>query len=242
MFHKAQQVAGMAAQLLTSPVVQNNPDLQIPNNFTLNSISDFNSNAKDTVKDTIATAIQSNNMDSVKKNMRQTSNTASPAITEGIVPGMVPRQLPTPVKLASNAPGAVMRAVLEDILSRSDAPHAALRKTAGISSMLRGASRGFGRFADAAGDIFRRINAEAGRAASVAQRRAQQARAYIGMHKNQVAGLGGLGGVGAGAAFLTPEIAETLSQTARSGYVYGRRAMRLDDAMSAANGTDREGR
>lgn len=53
---------------------------------------------------------------------------------------------------------------------------------------------------------------------------------------------GGLGGVGAGAAFLTPEIAETLSQTARSGYVYGRRAMRLDDAVSAANGTDREGR
>ena len=35
---------------------------------------------------------------------------------------------------------------------------------------------------------------------------------------------------------LTPELAETLSQAARSGYVYGRRALRLDNAVNEANG------
>lgn len=149
------------------------------------------------------------------------------------------------VKTAS---GAVMRSVLEDILS----------KTASREVLAGWAAGNFGTFANTAGtgfkdtfrDTFRntfrnaagRVNAGAARAAEAAQERAKRAKEFLDRHKRGVAGLGGLGGVGAGAAFLTPEIAETLSQTARSGYVYGRRAMRLDDAVSAANGTDREGR
>ena len=161
----------------------------------------------------------------------------------------VPPQVTPPtghgVKTAS---GAVMRSVLEDILS----------KTASREVLAGWAAGNFGTFANTAGTGFRntfkdtfrntvrnaagRVNASAARAAEAAQERAKRAKAFLDRHKRGVAGLGGLGGVGAGAAFLTPEIAETLSQTARSGYVYGRRAMRLDDAVSAANGTDREGR
>lgn len=239
MFHRARQVAGMTAQLLSSPVVQDGPGLQIPNNFTINSISDYNMNSKRTVKDGFSNATQNNNINTNGKDMPQTFSTPSSAATTSTVPGTAPRRLPAPVKLASSMPGAVFRSVLEDILSRSDAPYASLCKTAGISAMFGRVSNGLGRFAEATGDTFRRINAEASRAASAAQRRTQQARAYIGRHKKQVAGLSGLG---AGAAFLTPEIAETLSQMARSGYVYGRRASRLDEAMDAANVTDREGR
>lgn len=141
-----------------------------------------------------------------------------------------------------------MRSVLEDILS----------KTASREVLAGWAAGNFGTFANTAGTGFRdtfkdtfrntfrnaagRVNAGAARAAEAAQERAKRAKEFLDRHKRGVAGLGGLGGVGAGAAFLTPEIAETLSQTARSGYVYGRRAMRLDDAVSAASGTDREGR
>lgn len=159
-----------------------------------------------------------------------------------------PQATPSTGHGVKTASGAVMRSVLEDILS----------KTASREVLAGWAAGNFGTFANTAGtgfkdtfkDTFRntfrntagRVNAGAARAAEAAQERAKRAKEFLDRHKRGVAGLGGLGGVGAGAAFLTPEIAETLSQTARSGYVYGRRAMRLDDAVSAANGTDREGR
>lgn len=163
-----------------------------------------------------------------------------------------PQATPSTGHGVKTASGAVMRSVLEDILS----------KTASREVLAGWAAGNFGTFANTAGtgfkdtfrntfkDTFRntfrnaagRVNAGAALAAEAAQERAKRAKEFLDRHKRGVAGLGGLGGVGAGAAFLTPEIAETLSQTARSGYVYGRRAMRLDDAVSAASGTDREGR
>lgn len=231
MFRRARRLAGTAAQIFTSPSVA--PETPV------NSDSNFTSTLNQTASTAIQTATQSNSATINGNDMSKTNILQTP----------VPPQVTPPtghgVKTVS---GAVMRSVLEDILS----------KTASREVLAGWAAGNFGTFANTAGTGFRntfkdtfrntfrnaagRVNASAARAAEAAQERAKRAKEFLDRHKRGVAGLGGLGGVGAGAAFLTPEIAETLSQTARSGYVYGRRAMRLDDAVSAANGTDREGR
>lgn len=231
MFRRARRLAGTAAQIFTSPSVA--PETPV------NSDSNFTSTLNQTASTAIQTATQSNSATINGNDMSKTNILQTP----------VPPQVTPPtghgVKTAS---GAVMRSVLEDILS----------KTASREVLAGWAAGNFGTFANTAGTGFRntfkdtfrntfrnaagRVNASAARAAEAAQERAKRAKEFLDRHKRGVAGLGGLGGVGAGAAFLTPEIAEALSQTARSGYVYGRRAMRLDDAVSAANGTDREGR
>lgn len=231
MFRRARRLAGTAAQIFTSPSVA--PETPV------NSDSNFTSTLNQTASTAIQTATQSNSATINGNDMSKTNILQTP----------VPPQVTPPtghgVKTAS---GAVMRSVLEDILS----------KTASREVLAGWAAGNFGTFANTAGTGFRntfkdtfrntfrnaagRVNASAARAAEAAQERAKRAKEFLDRHKRGVAGLGGLGGVGAGAAFLTPEIAETLSQTARSGYVYGRRAMRLDDAVSAASGTDREGR
>lgn len=125
-----------------------------------------------------------------------------------------------------------LRTALEDVLS----------KTADRKALLDWASKGWRRFSSGAGDIFGRVNAGAARAASVAQKHTASATDYLGRHKRRVAGIGGLGGAGISMLSITPEMAETLSGLARSGYSYGRRALRLDDAISAANGETREDR
>lgn len=123
-----------------------------------------------------------------------------------------------------------LRTALEDVLS----------KTADRKALLDWASKGWRRFSSGAGDIFGRVNAGAARAASAARKHTASATDYLGRHKRRIAGIGGLGG--AGMMLVTPEMAETISSLARSGYVYGRRALRLDDAVSAANGEKREDR
>lgn len=231
MFRRARRLAGTAAQIFTSPSVA--PETPV------NSDSNFTSTLNQTVSTAIQTATQSNSATINGNDMSKTNIHQTP------VP---PQATPSTGHGVKTASGAVMRSVLEDILS----------KTASREVLAGWAAGNFGTFANTAGtgfkdtfrdtfkDTFRntagRVNASAARAAEAAQERAKRAKEFLDRHKRGVAGLGGLGGVGAGAAFLTPEIAETLSQTARSGYVYGRRAMRLDDAVSAANGTDREGR
>lgn len=223
MFRRARRLAGTAAQIFASPSVT--PETPV------NSDSNFTSTLNQTASTAIQTATQSNSATINGNDMSKTNILQTP------VP---PQATPSTGHGVKTASGAVMRSVLEDILS----------KTASREVLAGWAAGNFGTFANTAGtgfkDTFRntagRVNAGAARAAEAAQERAKRAKEFLDRHKRGVAGLGGLGGVGAGAAFLTPEIAETLSQTARSGYVYGRRAMRLDDAMSAANGTDREGR
>lgn len=231
MFRRARRLAGTAAQIFASPSVT--PETPV------NSDSNFTSTLNQTASTAIQTATQSNSATINDNDMSKTNILQTP------VP---PQATPSTGHGVKTASGAVMRSVLEDILS----------KTASREVLAGWAAGNFGTFANTAGtgfkdtfkDTFRntfrntagRVNAGAARAAEAAQERAKRAKEFLDRHKRGVAGLGGLGGVGAGAAFLTPEIAETLSQTARSGYVYGRRAMRLDDAVSAANGTDREGR
>lgn len=223
MFRRARRLAGTAAQIFASPSVT--PETPV------NSDSNFTSTLNQAVSTAIQTATQSNSATINGNDMSKTNILQTP------VP---PQATPSTGHGVKTASGAVMRSVLEDILS----------KTASREVLAGWAAGNFGTFANTAGtgfkDTFRnaagRVNAGAARAAEAAQERAKRAKEFLDRHKRGVAGLGGLGGVGAGAAFLTPEIAETLSQTARSGYVYGRRAMRLDDAVSAANGTDREGR
>lgn len=223
MFRRARRLAGTAAQIFASPSVT--PETPV------NSDSNFTSTLNQTTSTAIRTATQSNSATINGNDMSKTNILQTP------VP---PQATPSTGHGVKTASGAVMRSVLEDILS----------KTASREVLAGWAAGNFGTFANTAGtgfkDTFRntagRVNAGAARAAEAAQERAKRAKEFLDRHKRGVAGLGGLGGVGAGAAFLTPEIAETLSQTARSGYVYGRRAMRLDDAVSAANGTDREGR
>lgn len=223
MFRRARRLAGTAAQIFASPSVT----LETP----VNSDSNFTSTLNQTASTAIRTATQSNSATINGNDMSKTNILQTP------VP---PQATPSTGHGVKTASGAVMCSVLEDILS----------KTASREVLAGWAAGNFGTFANTAGtgfkDTFRntagRVNAGAARAAEAAQERAKRAKEFLDRHKRGVAGLGGLGGVGAGAAFLTPEIAETLSQTARSGYVYGRRAMRLDDAVSAANGTDREGR
>ena len=227
MFRRARRLAGTAAQIFASPSVTPEPPVNSDRNFTLT--------LNQTASTAIQTATQSNSATINGNYMSKTNILQTP------VP---PQATPSTGHGVKTASGAVMRSVLEDILS----------KTASREVLAGWAAGNFGTFANTAGtgfkDTFRntfrnaagRVNAGAARAAEAAQERAKRAKEFLGRHKRGVAGLGGLGGVGAGAAFLTPEIAETLSQTARSGYVYGRRAMRLDDAVSAANGTDREGR
>ena len=223
MFRRARRLAGTAAQIFASPSVT--PETPV------NSDSNFTSTLNQTASTAIRTATQSNSATINGNDMSKTNIIQTP------VP---PQATPSTGHGVKTASGAVMRSVLEDILS----------KTASREVLAGWAAGNFGTFANTAGtgfkDTFRntagRVNTGAARAAEAAQERAKRAKEFLGRHKRGVAGLGGLGGVGAGAAFLTPEIAETLSQTARSGYVYGRRAMRLDDAVSAANGTDREGR
>lgn len=223
MFRRARRLAGTAAQIFASPSVT--PETPV------NSDSNFTSTLNQTASTAIQTATQSNSATINGNDMSKTNILQTP------VP---PQATPSTGHGVKTASGAVMRSVLEDILS----------KTASREVLAGWAAGNFGTFANTAGtgfkDTFRntagRVNAGAARAAEAAQERAKRAKEFLDRHKRGVAGLGGLGGVGAGAAFLTPEIAETLSQTARSGYVYGRRAMRLDDAVSAANGTDREGR
>lgn len=231
MFRRARRLAGTAAQIFTSPSVA--PETPV------NSDSNFTSTLNQTVSTAIQTATQSNSATINGNDMSKTNIHQTP------VP---PQATPSTGHGVKTASGAVMRSVLEDILS----------KTASREVLAGWAAGNFGTFANTAGtgfkdtfrntfkDTFRntagRVNAGAARAAEAAQERAKRAKEFLDRHKRGVAGLGGLGGVGAGAAFLTPEIAETLSQMARSGYVYGRRAMRLDDAVSAASGTDREGR
>lgn len=223
MFRRARRLAGTAAQIFASPSVT--PETPV------NSDSNFTSTLNQTASTAIRTANQSNSATINGNDMSKTNILQTP------VP---PQATPSTGHGVKTASGAVMRSVLEDILS----------KTASREVLAGWAAGNFGTFANTAGtgfkDTFRstagRVNAGAARAAEAAQERAKRAKEFLGRHKRGVAGLGGIGGVGAGAAFLTPEIAETLSQTARSGYVYGRRAMRLDDAVSAANGTDREGR
>lgn len=223
MFRRARRLAGTAAQIFASPSVTPETPVNSDSNFT----STLNQNASTA----ILTATQSNSATINGNDMSKTNILQTP------VP---PQATPSTGHGVKTASGAVMRSVLEDILS----------KTASREVLAGWAAGNFGTFANTAGtgfkDTFRntagRVNAGAARAAEAAQERAKRAKEFLGRHKRGVAGLGGIGGVGAGAAFLTPEIAETLSQTARSGYVYGRRAMRLDDAVSAANGTDREGR
>lgn len=223
MFRRARRLAGTAAQIFASPSVT--PETPV------NSDSNFTSTLNQTASTAIRTATQSNSATINGNDMSKTNILQTP------VP---PQATPSTGHGVKTASGAVMCSVLEDILS----------KTASREVLAGWAAGNFGTFANTAGtgfkDTFRntagRVNAGAARAAEAAQERAKRAKEFLDRHKRGVAGLGGLGGVGAGAAFLTPEIAETLSQTARSGYVYGRRAMRLDDAVSAANGTDREGR
>lgn len=223
MFRRARRLAGTAAQIFASPSVT--PETPV------NSDSNFTSTLNQTASTAILTATQSNSATINGNDMSKTNIFQTP------VP---PQATPSTGHGVKTASGAVMHSVLEDILS----------KTASREVLAGWAAGNFGTFANTAGtgfkDTFRntagRVNAGAARAAEAAQERAKRAKEFLDRHKRGVAGLGGLGGVGAGAAFLTPEIAETLSQTARSGYVYGRRAMRLDDAVSAANGTDREGR
>lgn len=223
MFRRARRLAGTAAQIFASPSVT--PETPV------NSDSNFTSTLNQTASTAIRTATQSNSATINGNDMSKTNILQTP------VP---PQATPSTGHGVKTASGAVMRSVLEDILS----------KTASREVLAGWAAGNFGTFANTAGtgfkDTFRntagRVNAGAARAAEAAQERAKRAKEFLDRHKRGVAGLGGLGGVGAGAAFLTPEIAETLSQMARSGYVYGRRAMRLDDAVSAANGTDREGR
>ena len=223
MFRRARRLAGTAAQIFASPSVTSETPVNSDRNFT--------STLNQTASTAIRTATQSNSETINGNDMSKTNILQTP------VP---PQATPSTGHGVKTASGAVMRSVLEDILS----------KTASREVLAGWAAGNFGTFANTAGtgfkDTFRntagRVNAGAARAAEAAQERAKRAKEFLGRHKRGVAGLGGLGGVGAGAAFLTPEIAETLSQTARSGYVYGRRAMRLDDAVSAANGTDREGR
>lgn len=231
MFRRARRLAGTAAQIFASPSVT--PETPV------NSDSNFTSTLNQTASTAIQTAIQSNSATINDNDMSKTNILQTP------VP---PQATPSTGHGVKTASGAVMRSVLEDILS----------KTASREVLAGWAAGNFGTFANTAGTGFRntfkdtfrntfrnaagRVNAGAARAAEAAQERAKRAKEFLDRHKRGVAGLGGLGGVGAGAAFLTPEIAETLSQTARSGYVYGRRAMRLDDAVSAASGTDREGR
>lgn len=217
MFRRARRLAGTAAQIFASPSVTPETPVNSDSNFT----STLNQNASTAIR----TATQSNSETINGNDMSKTNILQTP------VP---PQATPSTGHGVKTASGAVMRSVLEDILS----------KTASHEVLAGWAAGNFGTFANTAGtgfkDTFRNT---AGRVnAGAAQERAKRAKEFLGRHKRGVAGLGGLGGVGAGAAFLTPEIAETLSQTARSGYVYGRRAMRLDDAVSAANGTDREGR
>ena len=231
MFRRARRLAGTAAQIFASPSVTPEPPVNSDSNFTLT--------LNQTASTAIQTATQSNSATINGNDMSKTNILQTP------VP---PQATPSTGHGVKTASGAVMHSVLEDILS----------KTASREVLAGWAAGNFGTFANTAGtgfkdtfrntfkDTFRnaagRVNAGAARAAEAAQERAKRAKEFLDRHKRGVAGLGGLGGVGAGAAFLTPEIAETLSQTARSGYVYGRRAMRLDDAVSAANGTDREGR
>lgn len=223
MFRRARRLAGTAAQIFASPSVT--PETPV------NSDSNFTSTLNQTASTAIQTATQSNSATINGNDMSKTNILQTP------VP---PQATPSTGHGVKTASGAVMRSVLEDILS----------KTASREVLAGWAAGNFGTFANTAGtgfkDTFRntagRVNAGAARAAEAAQERAKRAKEFLDRHKRGVAGLGGLGGVGAGAVFLTPEIAETLSQMARSGYVYGRRAMRLDDAVSAANGTDREGR
>ena len=231
MFRRARRLAGTAAQIFTSPSVA--PETPV------NSDSNFTSTLNQTVSTAIQTATQSNSA-TINGNDMSKTNIHQPPVP--------PQSTPSTGHGVKTASGAVMRSVLEDILS----------KTASREVLAGWAAGNFGTFANTAGtgfkdtfrDTFRntfrnaagRVNAGAARAAEAAQERAKRAKEFLDRHKRGVAGLGGLGGVGAGAAFLTPEIAETLSQMARSGYVYGRRAMRLDDAVSAASGTDREGR
>lgn len=223
MFRRARRLAGTAAQIFASPSVT--PEIPV------NSDSNFTSTLNQTASTAIQTATQSNSATINGNDMSKTNILQTP------VP---PQATPSTGHGVKTASGAVMRSVLEDILS----------KTASREVLAGWAAGNFGTFANTAGtgfkDTFRntagRVNAGAARAAEAAQERAKRAKEFLDRHKRGVAGLGGLGGVGAGAVFLTPEIAETLSQMARSGYVYGRRAMRLDDAVSAANGTDREGR
>lgn len=202
MFRRARRLAGTAAQIFTSPSVA--PETPV------NSDSNFTSTLNQTVSTAIQTATQSNSATINGNDMSKTNIHQTP------VP---PQATPSTGHGVKTASGAVMRSVLEDILS----------KTASREVLAGWAAGNFGTFANTAGtgfrDTFRNTFKDT----------------FRNTFRN-AAGLGGLGGVGAGAAFLTPEIAETLSQTARSGYVYGRRAMRLDDAVSAASGTDREGR
>lgn len=139
--------------------------------------------------------------------------------------GMIP-----PGGVMKTAGNNALRTALEDVLS----------KTADRKALLDWASKGWRRFSSGAGDIFGRVNAGAARAASAARKHTASATDYLGRHKRRVAGIGGLGG--AGMMLVTPEMAETMSSLARSGYVYGRRALRLDDAVSAANGEYREDR
>lgn len=139
--------------------------------------------------------------------------------------GMIP-----PGGVMKTAGNNALRTALEDVLS----------KTADRKALLDWASKGWRRFSSGAGDIFGRVNAGAARAASAARKHTASATDYLGRHKRQLAGIGGLGG--AGMMLVTPEMAETMSSLARSGYVYGRRALRLDDAVSAANGEYREDR
>lgn len=114
-----------------------------------------------------------------------------------------------------------MRTTLEDVLS----------KTADRKALFNWA-----------GNLFGRINADAARAAAAARKHTASATEYLKKHKRGVAGIGGLGGAGVGAMLIPPEMAETMSSLARTGYVYGRRALRLDDAISAANGERSDGR
>ena len=141
--------------------------------------------------------------------------------------GMMP-----PGGVMKTAGNDALRTALEDVLS----------KTADKKALLDWASKGWRRFSSGADDVFGRVNAGAARAASAARKHTASATDYLGRHKRRVAGIGGLGGVGAGMMLITPEMAETISGIARNGYVYGRRALRLDDAVSAANGETREDR
>ena len=109
-------------------------------------------------------------------------------------------------------PGGVMKTAGNNALRT--ALEDVLSKTADRKALLDWASKGWRRFSSGAGDIFGRVNAGAARAASAARKHTASA----------------------------TEMAETMSSLARSGYVYGRRALRLDDAISAANGETREDR
>lgn len=222
MFHRARRAMGNAAQLLTSPALGLQSQRSEDQNRMSNCNSNCNSKSNNTTKCMLMTALR------IKIENQQALDTAQrygfPKLSSIREPSLV------------HASGAVFRSVLEDILERSDTPYGTLSKTASPRGALGWAADRLGRLATTARTTFGRINSEATRAASAAQKRAREAREYLSKYRKEVAGGGGVGGVGAGAALLTPELAETLSQTARSGYVYGRRALRLDNAVDEVNG------